>query len=248
MKTLLYSWYTEPADWVANARVLTWSLLLWVSCYCWTVGEREGVRKGGSEEGREWGREGREGVRMGREGGRKRGREGGERRGSRKTVRKKRQAKGEYHWQFKVLVSVGRYLETVQPFLLQAQQTIHTHTQPLFPSTCTQTKYSQHSHFLNYTGSTQKEVFMRSLGLVLGHPVVLNLALNPGFPFQILSHSFGEKSDFSPKLWDKIWNGKLGFEAKFTLRSSPHSRCPKPISQISRYTEAAETWATTVWQ
>ena len=45
----------------------------------------------------------------------------------------------------------------------------------------------------------------------------LQLALNPGFPFQILSCSFGEKSevnsDFSPKLQDKIRNGKPGFEA-----------------------------------
>ena len=37
----------------------------------------------------------------------------------------------------------------------------------------------------------------------------VGLALNPGFPFWILSHSF----DFSPKLCDKIRNGKPGFEA-----------------------------------
>ena len=42
------------------------------------------------------------------------------------------------------------------------------------------------------------------------------LALNPGFPFRILSRSF------SPKLWGKIWNGKPGFEA--TCLSS--SACP----------------------
>ena len=35
------------------------------------------------------------------------------------------------------------------------------------------------------------------------------LASNLGFLFWILSHS----SDFSPKLQDKIWNGKPGFEA-----------------------------------
>ena len=33
---------------------------------------------------------------------------------------------------------------------------------------------------------------------------VAGLALNPGFPFWILS------SRFSPKLWDKIRNGKSG--------------------------------------
>ena len=39
------------------------------------------------------------------------------------------------------------------------------------------------------------------------------LALNPGFSFRILS-----RSDFSPKLQDKIRNGKPGFEAsKFYL-------------------------------
>ena len=37
------------------------------------------------------------------------------------------------------------------------------------------------------------------------------LALNPGFLFQILSR-------FSPKLRDKIWNGKPGFKA----RTLPH--------------------------
>ena len=36
------------------------------------------------------------------------------------------------------------------------------------------------------------------------------VALNTGFLFQILPHSFGERSDFSPKLWEKIWNRKLG--------------------------------------
>ena len=40
-----------------------------------------------------------------------------------------------------------------------------------------------------------------------------NLALNPGSPFRILSHGFGEKFDFSPKLWDKIQNGEPKFEA-----------------------------------
>ena len=39
-------------------------------------------------------------------------------------------------------------------------------------------------------------------------------ASNPDSPFRILSHSFGEKSDFSPKLGDKIWDGEPGFEAK----------------------------------
>ena len=43
------------------------------------------------------------------------------------------------------------------------------------------------------------------------------LASNPGFPFRILSCSFGEKSDFSPKLQDKILNGKPGFEARKKL-------------------------------
>ena len=42
----------------------------------------------------------------------------------------------------------------------------------------------------------------------------LSVASNPGFPFRILSRSFGEKSeDFSPKLQDKIRNRKPGFEA-----------------------------------
>ena len=34
---------------------------------------------------------------------------------------------------------------------------------------------------------------------------------NPGFPFRILSRSFGEKFQ---KLWDKIRNGKPGLKAK----------------------------------
>ena len=53
--------------------------------------------------------------------------------------------------------------------------------------------------------------------------------MNPDFPFRILSHSFGEKSDFSPKLQDKISNGKPGFEAvtachvpSLALRSLPN--------------------------
>ena len=53
----------------------------------------------------------------------------------------------------------------------------------------------------------------------------LSLALNPGSPSQILSPSFGEKSDFSPKLWDKIRNGESGFEANLSLPwslSTPH--------------------------
>ena len=37
------------------------------------------------------------------------------------------------------------------------------------------------------------------------------VASNPGFPFWVLSCSFGEKSQ---KLWDKIRNGKPGFKAK----------------------------------
>ena len=37
----------------------------------------------------------------------------------------------------------------------------------------------------------------------------ITVASNLGFPFRILSRSFG----FSPKLWDKIQNGKPGFEA-----------------------------------
>ena len=61
------------------------------------------------------------------------------------------------------------------------------------------------------------------------------LASNLGFPFWILSRSFGEKYDFSPKLWDKIQNGKPGFEARgypdqysiflfiYPLQSSQHS-------------------------
>ena len=55
--------------------------------------------------------------------------------------------------------------------------------------------------------------------LVWGKPILGGggpfslLALNPGFPFRILS-----RSRFSPKLRDKIQNGKPGFEA----RTLPH--------------------------
>ena len=45
-----------------------------------------------------------------------------------------------------------------------------------------------------------------------------DLASNPGSLFQILSCSFGEKSDFSPKLQDKIWNGEPGFKASSDLQ------------------------------
>ena len=47
------------------------------------------------------------------------------------------------------------------------------------------------------------------VGQHCGHKV----ASNPRFPFWILSRSFGEKSDLSPKLQDKIQNRKPGFEA-----------------------------------
>ena len=40
----------------------------------------------------------------------------------------------------------------------------------------------------------------------------ISLALNPGFPFQTLTHS----SNFSPKLRDKIRNGKPGFKASIS--------------------------------
>ena len=46
---------------------------------------------------------------------------------------------------------------------------------------------------------------------------VIQLASNPGSLFRILSRSFGEKSDFSPKLRDKIRNGEPGFEAMIHL-------------------------------
>ena len=39
-------------------------------------------------------------------------------------------------------------------------------------------------------------------------------ASNPGFPFQVLSCSFGEKSDISPKLQEKTWNKSFGIKAK----------------------------------
>ena len=45
------------------------------------------------------------------------------------------------------------------------------------------------------------------------------VASNPGFPFRILSRSFGEKS---PKLQDKIRNGKPGFEARNGVRVCCH--------------------------
>ena len=53
--------------------------------------------------------------------------------------------------------------------------------------------------------------FARKAHSVLGGS---GLASNPGFPFRILSRSFGEKIGFSPKLRDKIRNGKPGFEAR----------------------------------
>ena len=43
--------------------------------------------------------------------------------------------------------------------------------------------------------------------------VQISKPLNPGSSFRILSRSFGEKSDFSPKLRDKIRNEEPGFEA-----------------------------------
>ena len=52
--------------------------------------------------------------------------------------------------------------------------------------------------------------------LFMCHWYTMTLASNPGFSFRILSHSFGEKSDFSRKLWDKIQNEKPGFEATMT--------------------------------
>ena len=62
--------------------------------------------------------------------------------------------------------------------------------------------------FIHWDGTAAK---VSSLFLHLGES---KLASNPGFPFWILSRSFGEKSNFSPKLRDKIWNGKPGFKAK----------------------------------
>ena len=153
---------------------------------------------------------------MGREEGRKGGREGGERegdgerRGSRKTVREKRQAKGEYHWQFKVLVSVGCYLETVQPFLIQAQQTIHTHTQPLFPSTCTQTKYSQHSHFSQLHRQYTKRGIYEVTWLSSWSPCSSQLSLEPRLSVPDFVHSFGEKSDFLQSCETKSETESLG--------------------------------------
>ena len=48
--------------------------------------------------------------------------------------------------------------------------------------------------------------------------VIPNIASNPGFPFRILSRSF-----FSPKLRDKIQNGKPGFEAIPNIGSHHYS-------------------------
>ena len=62
----------------------------------------------------------------------------------------------------------------------------------------------------------------------LGHKQRCIIASNPGSPFRILSRSFGEKSDFSPKLRDKIRNREPGFEAScITLPSTCRSKVNK---------------------
>ena len=67
-----------------------------------------------------------------------------------------------------------------------------------------------------YTWSVIHEIYLDPNNTQCNH--TSQLASNPGFPFRILSRSFGEKSDFSPKLRDKI--GKHGFEATFQLPCS----------------------------
>ena len=47
------------------------------------------------------------------------------------------------------------------------------------------------------------------------HHAGYHIASNPGFPYRILSRSF--TSDFSPKLRDRIRNGKPGFEASYHM-------------------------------
>ena len=103
-----------------------------------------------------------------------------------------------------MLLSTGCYLETVQPFFLQAQQTIHDHTQPLFPSTCTQTKYSQHS----CSSQLHRQYTKRGIYEV---PVV-QLSLEPRL--SVL--------DFVSQLWRISCETKSGTESLGSRLSSPN--------------------------